>query len=275
MGAAKRREENARAVAFAKSTQCVFCGGGVLADTVDHYPPKGVFYESKWPENYVFPACSSCNSVSREADNWVGWLTRFDPTRPHREDDAKAMERRFRALEQRNPGLRQEMFGRTSAEMRGIARRLNLKPQPGKTYRDLPVAKLPEKSTVWMEIFAGKLGKALHFEHTRNIVPADAAVRHWWYTNASQLEGKVPDSIFDGDYGVPVLRRTNVDLSDQFHYVYQLSEEGDLGLFVAKFGFSFMLVCAVAFDAHVMERIEAAARTELDRLVRTENSVGA
>jgi hypothetical protein len=68
MGEAKRRELSAKERAFGKSKMCIFCGGTVPADTIEHYPPKSIFSEKKWPDGYVFPACKPCNHGSRQED---------------------------------------------------------------------------------------------------------------------------------------------------------------------------------------------------------------
>lgn len=262
MGNARIKDLKTREVAFSKSTQCIFCGGLSEATTVDHYPPRSVFHDNRWPEGYVYPACAACNAGSRLADNWAGFLSMMDPTIDWSPAQLEKNIKRLVALDSAHPGLIREFFGSTAMEKRAMARRLKMQREPGQTFADLPIVKIPEVAHQWMDIFAPKLTKALHFEHTRCIPHPNVGLRYWWFTNASQLEGKVPQ-IINSDFGFPSVQRANVDLSDQFHYAYQVSSDGEMGLFVIRFRFAFMIISAITFDPTVAERIMRTARASV------------
>jgi len=259
MGQARIKELKARDTAFAKSKHCIFCGGSVIATTVDHYPPRAVFHDNRWPEGYVFPACVKCNSGSREADNWAGFLSMMDPNIDWSDTALEKNAKRLVSLDRASPGLIKDFFGSSALEKKSMARRLKMGREPGQTYADLPLVKIPAVAQEWMDVFAPKLTKALHFEHTHRIPSSNVGLRYWWYTNASQMEGKVPQ-IVNNDFGFPNVRRANVDLSGQFNYRYQVSNDGEMGLFVIGFRFAFMIVSAITFDPNVTERIITQAR---------------
>ena len=80
-------------------------------------------------------------------------------------------------------------------------------------------------------------------------------MKFWWFTNANALEGKIPQ-IINEDFGFPEMRRANVDLSKQFSYGYQVSNDGTMGLYVIGFRLSFMIYSAITFDPSVVGRIE-------------------
>lgn len=268
MGQARANELKTRDIAFSKSQFCIFCGGSVPATTVDHYPPRSVFHDKWWPEGYVFPACETCNSGSREADNWVGFLSRMDPTLTWPDGDIEKNIKRLVSLDRSNPGLIKELFGSSSLVKKSMARRLKMEREPGQTYADLPLVKVPAAAHDWMDIFAHKLTKALHFEHTRCIPPSTAGLHYWWFTNANQLEGTIP-KVINGDFGFPQVRRANVDLSGQFNYGYQVSSDGHMGLFVIGFRFAFTIISTITFDPEVADRIISQARATVK-----ENSSG-
>ncbi len=195
MGQARVKDLKAREIAFAKSKSCIFCGGSVEATTVDHYPPRAVFHDNRWPEGYVFPACVNCNSGSREADNWAGFLSMMDPNIDWPDSELEKNVKRLVSLDRASPGLIKEFFGTSAVEKKSMARRLKMERARGETYADLPLVKIPEVAHEWMSVFAPKLTKALHFEHTQRIPPSNVGLNYWWYTNANQLEGKVPQII--------------------------------------------------------------------------------
>jgi hypothetical protein len=145
---------------------------------------------------------------------------------------------------------------------RELARRASLAPEPGQAYGDLPLVRVPEPARLAVPVFAEKLAKALHFTHSGRIVPAEAAMQHRWFTNFNEIEGTIPKDIFTVPPGFPNVRRTAVDLSDQFNYRYAMADTGDLSVFTVWFRFSFCINVAVVFDPAVMDRLLAEMVTE-------------
>lgn len=252
MGQARIRELSAKAVAFSKSDMCIYCAGSAIADTVEHYLPRSIFSENKWPEKYVFPACRSCNFATREEDQLVAFLSRLDPQEPKNQADSERTAALFRSLCRKYPNEMASMFDITSVQAKRLAVRLGMKPAPGELYRDMPFMHLPEMVHKAVEVFAIKMTKTLHFHHTGLTVPAVYGFKHRWFTNASYMEGKIPEEIFTIPAVVPVLRRSNVDLSDQFSYRYTVSADGQLGMYTVMLRFAFCFTAVLSFDSSVI-----------------------
>ena len=52
-----------------ENPNCCFCGGTRRATTVDHIPPRSFFLQRRHPKGLEFPACSSCNNNSSNAED--------------------------------------------------------------------------------------------------------------------------------------------------------------------------------------------------------------
>ncbi|VTU28489.1 hypothetical protein [Variovorax sp. PBL-E5] len=258
MGEARVKEASARDAAFAKSKMCIFCGGGVEAATVDHCPPRSIFSHRKWPEGYVFPACNACNSGSKLAENWVAFLSRMHSAAGVVDDEQAEVEMRKLA----KPLLKPEVIKAmqlSAAKKRALARHLGVGPSPGETFADMSLVAIPEEAAAAIPVFARKIAKALHFEHTGQIVPSDAAIEHRWFTNYNLIEGKVPAEVFSVPTGIANLRRATVDLSNQFNYRYAIADGGELSIFTMMFRFSFCLTVLLTLDPTLMARALAEA----------------
>ena len=72
MGNKKRRKEKF----LLGHPWCCFCGGNTPSVEWDHFPSRAIFDDRKWPEGFVFPACSPCNSFSRRAESVIAFLSR-------------------------------------------------------------------------------------------------------------------------------------------------------------------------------------------------------
>lgn len=254
MGEQRRKDANARSVAFAKTDRCIYCGGFVPATTVDHCPPRAMFSNRQWPEGYVFPACQPCNAEAKEAENWVAFMARIN-SGPGFDEQAEADEM-FRIA---RPILKPEVIRSMSMsglDKKAIARRIGVTKELGKTYADIPLIKVPKEAKNAIDYFSRKVVKALHFEHTKRVVPVDAAIKRRWFTNYNEMEGKIPPEIFTIPTGIPTLERTKVNLSRQFNYLYTVSAEGDLGVYTIEFRQSFCIFVMVAFNPDIVSKWE-------------------
>lgn len=243
MGQSRIKESGYREVALAKSQWCVFCGGATPAVEADHYPPRSLFTEKKWPEGYVFPACQACNLASRDVDRWIALLSRMSAG-DELDSELMASEsaRLMRQVAVKDRDLMRQMSSITTNEKRHRAKRMGLTLAPGELYRDLPFVSVPPALNDKVQYFATKLGKALHFEHTGSIVPNGAEINVRWFTNVNELENTIPEDAFKLAKGTVTLTRGKRDLSDQFNYRYTHSEDGALGIYTTWFRFSFCVI---------------------------------
>lgn len=53
---------------------CCLCGGGVETETIEHAPPKIMFFRSQRPKGLEVPACVRCNNGSSQQDQFAALL---------------------------------------------------------------------------------------------------------------------------------------------------------------------------------------------------------
>ena len=256
MGERRAKEADARSVAFEMTDRCIYCGGATQATTVDHCPPRAMFSQRKWPEGYVFPACAPCNAEAKDAEQWVSLLARVNsgPSLQNEEEE-QALKKLGKFL--LKPDVLRSMT-LSAAKKRAAARRAQIAVGPGETFAELPLLAVPPDAQRAVDYFAKKIAKALHFKHTRKVVPPAASIKHRWFTNFNHIEGEVPPEIFTIPTGVPSLKRTNVKLSDQFNYLYTGSVDGTLGMYTIEFRQSFCICVMVAFEPGILDRLDDA-----------------
>lgn len=231
MGEAKRNRTHLAGT----STPCIFCGGQRLATTEEHCPPRSLFLDKAWPVGFVFPACRQCNAGSSDDDLWVAFLAHLDG------DHAKLKRGRGLLLQLRRqaPVALRQMFGMTAVESRAAARRLHLTREPGMSYQELGVVKVPEAAHRAVGVLAGKLSKALYFKSTGNVFPTDGGITFHWFTNAQLHEfGQIPalEALRAISTVQQPVSRNGKDLSGQFDCRYSTDAEGGLHLLQVTFG---------------------------------------
>lgn len=70
MGNAKRRLE----IMKAKYPRCCLCAGGNPTETIEHAPPKVMFWHKHRPKGFEVPACKRCNNDSSNADQLAAFI---------------------------------------------------------------------------------------------------------------------------------------------------------------------------------------------------------
>lgn len=103
-------------------------------------------------------------------------------------------------------------------------------------------------ATASLREFARKLFCALHYRETGRIIPRAGAIRYWWWSNVQAADGKIPTEIPPMMTGYRTLRRANRALNEQFAYRFEISEDGSLGMYMARFNTAFAITGMVAFD---------------------------
>jgi hypothetical protein len=240
--------------------KCIFCGGANLATTTEHCPPRGLFKDKQWPKGFDFPACGPCNFGTRDDDRLVAMLA---ATAPNKSEPARLEKwsKLMKGVHRQSPETLQQMFKPKSVmEARSLARRFGLKRGPGQTYQDVAnIADIPEALHTAVKTLAAKLGKAVYFQETGNIFPADGGIQFVWFTNAQKLEhGKIVvlEALASTAATSRPLRGNGKDLKDQFDYRYSVDEPGDLHLLQAVFGEVFGFVTIFSQTPGRLEGIE-------------------
>jgi hypothetical protein len=253
-----------RAALFAACPMCIFCGGRVVASTVEHCPPRAMFRDKAWPEGFEFSACTSCNGGSSNEDLMVAFLAQL------RGADQKTLQKGFglmRSVNRQFPGLLDKIFSRSANEARADARRLGIRPRPGETYQQLGTVDIPDEMHRCVEVFASKLTKAIYFMKTGMPFPADGGIQFQWFTNAQRLEhGRIV--LLEVLAGLAAMsapvERSGRDLKDQFDYLYSVDEPKELHVLQVGFGevFGFVSIFSQvpgrleAMDERLAERFE-------------------
>lgn len=221
--------------------RCCFCGGIAPSEEEDHFPSKSLFENKQWPEGFVFPACVSCNRVTRHHEQIVAMLARLYPD-PTTNVGRREVHERMRAVAHNFPGLLENM--RPTAEDLVLAQeKYGLKVPPGASPEDLPVLSLRSERLHSAVIqFGRKLALALFYKHTRAILPTGGQIAIRWYANAQIHMDEIPRQLASVLNQFPPLIRNNTSLGDQFFYRWGIADTGQMAAFLALFRESFAIV---------------------------------
>lgn len=245
-----------RAAFFAQHPLCIFCGGTVKAETIEHCPPRAMFQERAWPEGFEFPACSRCNHGSADDDLIISLLARTDPFTEAGNADGR-MPAIISSVHQKFPQLIAKMMP-SVVQARAMNRRLGIVPPPGVTNQQAGPVHVTDEMHRAVEVFAGKLTKAIYYMQAGRTFPAEGRICMRWFTNAELITNNGRYSIFEILEGlegfVPELARAKSLLNDQFEYKLSMSNELDLLALQARFGHGFGLV---VFACTERERLDA------------------
>lgn len=63
-----------------KHPNCCFCGGESVTETIDHIPPRSLFLGKKYPKEFEFPACGSCNNKTSNEEDAARLISIFQGT---------------------------------------------------------------------------------------------------------------------------------------------------------------------------------------------------
>lgn len=236
---------------LAEHPLCCLCGGGILATTHDHIPPRSVFSSRKWPEGYEFPACFACNNGSAEEDSVIALFSRFNPGRERTEEDRAEWLLQLRAFNERFPGEAQKTLLTANQKRRYLEKMKIAKPE-GVAYGELPLIQLTPFVRDRIDRFSRKMTLAFHYKHTRKIVPADAWLMTRFWTNLHRVVNEIPQELFDLMPLSVKLRRDNRVLDDQFSYRFAVSDDGTIGAYMSAFRKTFLVTGLVCFDASAM-----------------------
>lgn len=160
-----------RLIFFKEHPFCCFCGGGVTTEELDHQPARAFFIGREWPEGFVFPACTQCNRLSKDAENAISAIiftatTKSDKARKRQQLDWFGANR---------PDIIAKLK-MTNKEKREFSRASSIRPAQGMLWREFPVIKL--ESDIWrsyFEIIARKILLAFHYKACGSHYPKMAA----------------------------------------------------------------------------------------------------
>jgi hypothetical protein len=234
---------------------CIFCAGENSSTTTDHQPPRVFFVNRQWPEGYEFPACRLCNQDTRITEKRLGLIVRLDPTLSDNSTEFREARELMQDMHQHDPTFMAQFKKEISYEE--AARILN---GYGIEYErddhgqvDLPIVSFPTVLARDLNKYFEKLGKALHYKHTQQIVPKTAGFKVHWETNATIAESEVDAHMIALCNGLGLTQRNRKSLHDQFVYRYEASENGNLGAYLVKFRFTLSVSILIAFDGSLLK----------------------
>lgn len=154
--------------------QCIYCAGREVGIQEDHAPPRVMFARKDRPDGLIFPACDRCNQGSKDTDQIAGWLSRFFPPGAVPLSELKKI---TVAIQNNYPE---------------VASSLQYKGGDDKHV----VVEFDQYIVRALELFAAKMGFALHYELTGRIVPAAGAVSGHFFTNYHARTKQLPAELF-------------------------------------------------------------------------------
>jgi hypothetical protein len=243
LGEASARKQAHKAILQAHPW-CIYCGGLEPATTIEHMPPIGIFWGRQRPKGLEFPSCKFCNTGTRLSDLVASTVARTfpEPSTVAQRDEVKKL---LAAVGNNVPGLIEEMqVGRAGQKL--AARDAPIPEGGGVLRADGPLV------TKHLQIFAAKMGFALHFEAAGFPVPPEGGVQVMWFSNMQAIKGQIPESLLELLPSPRTLRQGTVNVSDQFQYSWAGPEEKGHRLFYAVFRQSFSIAAVSALDRSIL-----------------------
>lgn len=239
-----RINRRAHSAVIDKMPFCIYCGGQEPASTVDHMPPAVCFRWRQRPKGLEFSACKICNEGASYADYVAGLVSRFfEPN-----NEGKYVEElisMFRSVSTNIPGLLEEMKKPRGSEKLAL-NRLPVGVNGGVVNVSGPIL------SRHIEVFALKLGLALHYEHTKEVLGPEGGIAVRWFSNYELFTGEFPDEL-KNIFPVPkTLTQGRVQVSDQFEYASIAAEDKTFGAYFASFRLSFSIVAFVAGNRELL-----------------------
>lgn len=244
MGEAKRKRKLKDQV-LAHYPNCIYCGGGEPASTVDHLPPISMFELRQRPRGLEFSACGPCNSGARIDEMVASMLSRVYPDLESRAAQEE-VRKLINSVNNNVPGLLEEMS--PSFRQKKIHRKYAEKLDFGSGVLNCQGPILNHA----IHRFAAKIGFALHFELTQKVVPAGGATSVWWFTNYQAMEGDIPQQLIDMMGNPRTLQQGQKHVGDQFQYSSIGTEDGAMTAHYATFRFSFAVCAFTAENAEMI-----------------------
>jgi hypothetical protein len=224
MGQARQKQTRLQQMQT-KLLWCIYCGGTTHGTNVDHMPPTGVFDLRKRLAGmeYLYAVKPGTLAITQEIRNCIAGVGRNVPK------------------------VLSEMH--VEKDLRGVR-------------YDAHTA-LPDASAVlstgptassYLTAFGARVALALHFELTREILPAAGGVFVRWLSNHAIVDNEIPEDFLAMLESPQSLKQGRLTLEDQFQYS-SLAEGVDRSAHFATFRVSFAIQAFVVRDFTEMEHI--------------------
>lgn len=243
MGEAKKKRRQHEKL-LVEYPMCCYCGGSTLATTADHVPSRQLFWEKRRPKGLEVPACESCNRATSNEEQNIAFFSRIFPD-PVDENQRKELARIAEQVSKYSPGLIPEMASLSQEEATRRKFELGI---PGE---GMPINANGPILNETMMTFGRKLGLALHFDVTKQIVSPTGGVVVKWFTNLEILTSDwLADEINRFFPNTQTLEQGTWHVGDQFGYSSSIVPDGSSGAYVARFRQSFVILCGVTREGN-------------------------
>jgi hypothetical protein len=119
---------------------------------------------------------------------------------------------------------------------------------PGALLHDIDIIEVPEGVIPMIHVFSGKLGKAIYYREKGAPLPRDYALYTRWFDFRHRHAAETVEKLKSILPNLTVGRRTNVDIGDQFSYLWGMSDDSNLFGFVAQLSHAMYIVGAAVLD---------------------------
>lgn len=205
---------------------CVFCAGQRLATSVDHVPSRFLFKMKDRPKGLEVPACTACNNGSSWTEDLAAMLAAIHLTNP----DPDHFQKRFDHLLRSNFAAVLELYPTWDQEI-SSSKWLD---EQGEQHWALNLTGPIVQEA--MLLFGAKLGMALHWHETKQILSANGQVGVIWFSNEQALDRAVPRHLFELLPEKRTLRQGRKNVGDQFTYSSKATIEPGSSAHWAIFG---------------------------------------
>lgn len=239
---------------------CMYCGDAKQSFSEEHFPPKCMFDEKYWPKNFVFDnVCSRCNSKCGEQEIRMAFASRIMPSIDgtiQREEFQKYL----KALSKKDKKFLEELWPEPEQIRKGFEYLEQEIPRNLNNHNFINAGGKLFKQTLRM--FAFRQTASLHYLYTNQLIAPNGAAVFRFYTNLEVIKGKIPREMSQILLGAPPMRRGKHQVNDQFHYLRNATEDGNLGLYLCFYRNSFVLLCAAFTDKNRVRDIIPQALAE-------------
>jgi hypothetical protein len=170
---------------------CCYCGGQTPTDQKEHAPPK-ILFKDKWrPDQLIVPACGQCNQSFAQTDQIVALLARATRSWTRTGLDLDRLEQMLhQGIAQNCPELLTEWGSMSRRQLR------RLRALTGLEFEDVPALNFGPQTLRHFQAFGARMAFALHYHHTKRIIPESGGVVVEVKTLQHQMNGwRLPNEI--------------------------------------------------------------------------------
>ncbi|RWD44078.1 hypothetical protein [Mesorhizobium sp.] len=242
MGEAKRKHRR-HADIISNASGCVYCAASSSAEQIDHMPPRAMFRMNQRPKGLEFPSCAACNQGTSKLDVVATFMARTFPGIGDEADSAE-WDRVMGEINRVAPGLFREMWV-PREQMEAMLWSQGITDRELAAFRaDGPIL------SAHMQAFAAKVGFALHYEATGQVVPEQGRVQVRWFTSGEIIGDQLPESLFNSIGPVQLMKQGKITSELTFEYGWgEFEQNRAVNLCYAKVREAFVVAAFVVDDA--------------------------